>query len=94
MTATASVLRKVDEYLTYDFSRLLGKGGFAFVFPGTWKNPSADPLIEGRDVAVKRIQKVPSNHTTVQKEVELMLKVKEHPNILQCFSTHSNDDFL
>jgi len=95
MTATASVLRKVDEYLTYDFSRLLGKGGFAFVLLGLWK----DPLLRGSDakekkVAVKRIQRDPTQQNNFQKEVDHLLKVKGHPNILQFFTTKMDEKFL
>ena len=92
MTEASSVLRKVDDHLSYYFSdskeHFLGEGRFAYVFLGVWKNPSADLLTGGkvnvRDLAVKRIQKVPSmhTHTSVEKEVKLMLHVKEHPNIL------------
>ena len=102
MTEASSVLRKVDDHLSYYFSdskeHFLGEGRFAYVFLGVWKNPSADLLTGGkvnvRDLAVKRIQRDPTQQSNFQKEVDHLLKVKGHPNILQCFTTKMDENFL
>lgn len=102
---TSSVLRKLNDNLSYYYGskeHFLGGGGFAKVFLGIWiKDPSSDHLVDKlkeKKVAVKRIEKDPSRsqeqYLSFQKEVEVMLKVENHPNILQCITTHMNFDFL
>ena len=66
---------------------LLGRGAHAFVFRGTF-GPDRKP------VAVKRIQLAQLKNDSEQKEVELMKKVMQHPNILHFIHTETIQSFL
>jgi len=63
---------------------ILGKGSYGTVFPGTY-GPDRTP------VAVKRIEKVWVDKEFFNKEVDLMKKVRYHPNILRLIHTEDND---
>jgi len=75
--------------LSYDTSKLLGEGSFGtLVFTGFHRNVSA--------VAVKRVQKyyLQDELDILRWEVELMNAASDHPNILRCICTTTNDDYL
>ena len=65
-----------------DTRKLLGRGGFAFVFEGTWGEISLR-------VAVKRI---PLTHQANQRESENLKKLN-HPNVIKLFHVERNLDF-
>ena len=82
-------MAKVSENLSYNPDDIIGRGSFGtIVFSGFYSPSTA--------VAVKRIQiaNVKDDKLQVQKEVELMMKAKDHPHILRCIATEMNDDFL
>ena len=83
-----STIRVVGD-LSYDTSEKLGEGSFGtLVFTGLHRNKRA--------VAVKRVQKyyLQDELGILQWEVELMNAASDHPNILRCICTTSNDDYL
>ncbi len=67
--------------LICDRQRILGEGGFATVFEGTWG---------GVKVAVKRILK--SNAVTTEQE-ERALKMLDHINVIKLFHVEEDQDF-
>ncbi len=78
--------------LTYETNTnsILGRGSFGTVFPGFLeiKGSSHQP------VAVKRILNSELEAPFIQREVELMKKVSDHPNILRYICTEKDVDFL
>ncbi len=82
-------MAKVSEKLSYNSDDIIGRGSFGtIVFSGFYSPSTA--------VAVKRIQiaNVKDDKLQVQKEVELMMKAKDHPNILRYIATEMNEYFL
>jgi len=80
-------MRVVGE-LSYDGSYSIGKSDSGnYVFRG---------LYSLRPVAIKRMQKkIGKDESAAQlREVELMKKADNHPNILRIIHTEMNDDFL
>jgi predicted Ser/Thr protein kinase len=67
--------------LMCDRQKILGKGGFAIVFEGTWG---------GVKVAVKRILK--SDAVTKEQE-EKALKMLDHINVIKLFHVEEDQDF-
>jgi serine/threonine protein kinase len=67
--------------LTFDRQKVLGKGGFATVYEGTWG---------GTKVAVKRI--VVGDAATTEQE-EMALKMLHHPNVIKLFHVQEDLDF-
>ncbi len=67
---------------------IIGQGSFGIVFSGFYS------LFE--PVAIKRINADVNNKSAYEDEVELMIKAKDHPNILRYISNHfeTNDDFM
>jgi len=96
------VMRKVSGELRYDPNDIIGKG-FCTVFSGFYK-PKPVGALGGflkkdhslsTPVAVKQIQIANlKNLQEVQNEVDLMIKVKDHPNILRYISKETTIDFL
>ncbi len=75
--------------LSYDTKTILGEGSFGtLVFSGFYRNEKA--------IAVKRVQKyyLQDELDILQWEVELMNAASDHPNILRCICTATNDDYL
>jgi len=66
--------------ITYDRTRLLGKGGYGAVFVGTFN---------GKEVAVKRIE----HHNRCDDKEEKALRMFDHPNVIKLFETEDNEDF-
>jgi serine/threonine-protein kinase/endoribonuclease IRE1 len=67
--------------LTLDRKKILGEGGFAIVFEGTWRRVK---------VAVKRIplEKAASNEPEV-----MALKMLDHTNVIKLFHVEEDQDF-
>jgi len=97
LTTEASVLEKVDDHLSYYSSNskehCIGKGSFAYVFLGLWRDPLGGSDAKEKKVAVKRIQRDPNQQSNFLKEVGHFLKVR-HPNILQFFDAKMDYNFL
>ena len=66
----------------YDRSNVLGKGGFAVVFRGTF---------DGKPVAVKRLQE-DTVAIDVQRE-ETALRRLDHPNVIRLIYVENDEDF-
>ena len=47
---------------------------------------------QGRPIAIKRVFK--SLSTTAKREVAILLKIDQHPNILRYFAKEEDDDFI
>jgi len=82
-------MAKVSEKLSYNPDDIIGRGSFGTIVFGGVYSPSTA-------VAVKRIQiaNVKDDKLQVHKEVEIMIKAKDHPHILCYIATEMNDDFL
>ena len=84
--------------LNFDPNKIIGRGSFGtFVFKGFYSDSTLGALLfgSGQPVAIKRIQKIHLNESTIQQEVELMQKTgNDHPNILKLFWTEMNADYL
>ena len=82
-------MTKVSDKLSYDPSLIIGRGSFGtIVFSGIYSSSTA--------VAVKRIQIANAQDDTlkVKKEVEIMMRAKDHRHILRYIATEMNEYFL
>ena len=71
----------MEREITIDRNKqLIGKGGYATVFHGTFK---------GAPVAVNRIE----NHRRCNDKEEKALEVLNHPNIVKLHKIEDNEDF-
>lgn len=73
--------------ITYDRGNILGKGGFAFVFGGTFRCENGERI----EVAVKRLQHGDVNAN--EREVNALQQLKDHPNIIRMYGTQKDLDF-
>jgi len=78
--------KQVSPLLSYDEGVILGRGSFSFVYLGFLKDNS-------KTVAVKRIQNSESETHSIRREVELMQRADDHPNILRYICTEKDDYF-
>lgn len=69
---------------------VLGKGSFGTVFSGTLLKDDGSY----QSVAVKRILNSEPDANDIQREVELMKRVSDHPNILRYICTEADDYFV
>jgi len=69
---------------------VLGKGTFGTVFSGTLLKDDGSY----QSVAVKRILNSEPDANDIQREVELMKMVNDHPNILRYICTETDDYFV
>ncbi len=82
--------------MRYDLNNILGKSGFGTVFSGYYLMSESSEL----EVAVKRIEWAQWAHVdepaqdAVQKEVDIMKKLDDHPKILRFICTETNADYL
>lgn len=84
--------KKVGNLLSYYPEKMIGEGRFGTVYEGRFR---ATPDGKENTVAVKRILKRHGqDESMILKEVELVEKAGEHPNILHVIATEKNDDFL
>jgi len=79
-------MTRVIGKLSYDPKDIIGQGAFGIVFSGFYA--------QSTPVAIKRISIDLNNKSTTQSEVELMIKAKDHPNILRYISKETTDDFM
>lgn len=84
--------------LSYDPKKIIGRGSMGtVVFQGFHHSPSNDDKVTS--VAVKRVLKSGllndnGDESSIEREVELMQRISDHPNILRYICTEKNDDFL
>lgn len=92
---TSKMLEKVGENVTFYREDVIGNGGYGCVYRGLLK-PTESPVGDDIPVAIKRIQtgSIENDFANVQREVELLLKVKEVPNIVHLFTYEMTTDFL
>ena len=76
--------------LSYDMKTVHGRGRFSTVFHGSLEINNGT----SKAVAVKRIQNSEPEAPFIQREVELMQKVSDHPNILLYICTEIDDYFV
>lgn len=79
----------MNDKLRYDSreENILGKGRHGIVFPGYL-------TVDGgsKKVAVKRLQRHDLNQHSIKHEVDMMLKAKDHPNILHYMFREASTD--
>jgi len=73
--------------LSYDNTKQLGRGNFGTVYSGLLKESS-----NSTPVAIKQVQRGRIDEC-IFREVEIMKKAGDHPNILRIFRTETTDDF-
>lgn len=76
----------------YNPDKVIGRGNFGTVFRGILRGD-----IHGADekpIAVKRVERIRVDESLIQREVELMQKANDHPNILHYFCTEMNNEFM
>lgn len=93
----------IVDKLSYDPKEIIGRGGNGTtVFKGFYYE---DPTIHGgadhdeeqkKQVAIKRIQRsyVEGDESIIKHEVDLMLKVGNHPNILRYIHSEMDINYL
>ena len=70
----------VEIEVKIDRGQILGRGAYATVFVGKWRN---------QDVAVKRIQ----HHDLLTDREERAMKNLDHPNIIKLLAFEEDNDF-
>ena len=91
-------MKKVGDKLSYDPKTILGRGSFGIVFKGLLEskmgiNSNSRGSIKTA-VAVKRFQNSEIEAISLQREVLLMQRAGDHPNILRYICTEKDDDFM
>jgi len=84
-------MTKVIGKLSYEPNDKIGQGAFGTVFSGFY---NLLLYSESTPVAIKQIQISRVKEDDIKKEVELMIKAKDHPNILRYIFMETNDDFM
>ncbi len=81
-------VRKVKYYADL----IIGRGSFGIVYSGNLRRG----IYGGNNepIAVKRVERGRVDESAIQREVELMVKANDHPNILRYCCTEMNNDFL
>lgn len=92
-------MKKVGDQLSYDPKNILGRGSFGIVFKGHLEskmgnNRNSSRGSDKRAVAVKRFQNSEIEAIALQREVVLMQRAGDHPNILRYICTEKDDDFM
>jgi len=76
--------------LNYIQTKIIGRGSYGTVvfqgYLGLYENY--------RPVAVKRLQRSHVNPSLIQREVELMKRASDHPNILRYIHTEIDPNFM
>lgn len=78
--------------LSYDPKHILGRGNFGTVFGGFLVH--VDGTNKSIPVAVKRIERGRADESIIQREMEILKKASNHPNILKYIHTEMNAEFL
>lgn len=91
---TSKTLEKVGETVTFYREDIIGNGGYGCVYRGIFE--PREPSVREIPVAIKRIQTGPfdNNLAHVRREMELLLKVREAPNVVHLFFYEMRTDFL
>ncbi len=91
--------------LRYDPKKIIGRGRFGTVFSGfhytesfidEWIGRKLGRKVE-KPIAVKRIQRtdvLAGEESGIHREVEVMLRANDHPNILRLICTEIDANFL
>lgn len=77
---------EIDQ-IAYNRNDLIGKGGFASVYGGTFRGGNGERI----EVAVKRL--IQGNLNTDEREKNALERLKGHPNIVYLFGTEEDNDF-
>lgn len=73
--------------LSYDRNDVIGHGSFGIVFKGVFEGV--------KPVAIKRIDRTSADSSAeFKKEAEIMLRVRDHPNIIRYFCYEMDEHFL
>lgn len=81
----ASEIKTVGERMSYDESKRLGQGGYAFVYEGIYNSLK---------VAIKRIQKEHwKDSPSIEWETEIMSLAGNHQNILGYFGYEKDNPY-
>jgi len=98
ISETAKMNTKRVGKIIYDPNKMLGRGSFSLVYSGILElNHNNESRINERPlaVAVKRLQyNTQQEANAIQREIELMQKTSDHPNILRYICTEKNIDFV
>ncbi len=92
---TSKTLEKVGETVTFYREDVIGKGGYGCVYRGLFE--SREPPDRYKiPVAIKRIQtdSLDKNLAHVGREMELLLKVREAPNVVHLLFHEMTTYFL
>ncbi len=81
---------KAGEKLWYDPEKKIGRGSISIIFEGQYEDPEGGK----RAVAIKRFQTSDIDDVVDLQEVKLMMKAKDHPNILRCLHTEKTTNFV
>ena len=88
----------IVDKLRYDQKEIIGRGGNGTtVFSGSiLEGDDADDDKIKKKVAIKRIQRsyAQNDESTIKREVELMLKVGHHPNILRYIHSEMDINYM
>ena len=88
----------IVDKLRYDQKEIIGRGGNGTtVFSGSiLEGDDADDDKIKKKVAIKRIQRsyAQNDESTIRREVELMLKVGHHPNILRYIHSEMDINYM
>ena len=74
--------------LSYSRQDHLGRGSFSSVFKGKFRESDGSQEI---DVAIKRVEKI--DFMEMEKAIVLE-SIELHPNVLQCYCTEEDEDFV
>ena len=89
MTSTITVGK-----LNYDPKHILGRGSFGTVFGGFHVYVESSRDAKSIKVAVKRIERGRGNDSVIQREMDIMKKASNHPNILHYIHSEMNAEFM
>lgn len=80
-------IEEIGQYYDVEYNVLLGRGHFASVFRGYDKRRHGH-------VAVKKISRMSQSEKTLRTEIEALLRIKGHPNIVSLFDVFVGKDHV
>lgn len=83
-------MARVGDKLSYYPQKKIGRGSISIIFEGQFEERKG----EKRAVAIKRFQTSDIDDVVDLQEVKLMMKARDHPNILRCLYTERTDNFV